>query len=104
MSRNLLHRLTEDCFHHLGIDATYTGGKLRGAPIRVLPIRSSQDYEIGDATIVADVASFEIRMSDVIRPLPGHRLKVEGVIYRIDAEPVKQIERSTWEVEAIRVR
>lgn len=94
--------MMDDCLHHLGIGAIYTS-QSGGSPLDIVMLRRIPDqaYDFGENVMVAASCNFEIRISDIPRPLPGDRIEVEDVVYQVHGEPVRDSLHQVWKVQAI---
>ncbi|MCE3232488.1 MAG: hypothetical protein K0R98_745 [Rickettsiaceae bacterium] len=101
MSRELLARAMDDCLNHLGVDAVYTGIGIPPVNIRVLKFASDIEYEAGDTVMVGETARFELLVSDVERPLPNDTITINTIIYQVYGEPLRNIERGSWDVKGV---
>lgn len=101
MSRELLARAMDDCLKHLGVDAIYTGVGLSPVNIRVLKFASDNMYQAGDAVMVGETARFELRVVDVMRPLPNDTITIGVSVYKVYGEPLRNLERNSWDVTGV---
>ncbi len=101
MSRELLTRAMNDCLKHLGVDAVYTGVGIPPVNIRVLKYASDIEYEAGDTVMIGETARFELRVADVARPLPNDTITFDTIIYQIYGEPLRNLERNSWDVKGV---
>lgn len=87
-------------FDAFGIDAVHTPAG--GDPITVWVIarRSDTIMGFGETRIHAEMASFELRTSQVSQPKPGDGLVVDGDSFVIQGEPARQDpDRLVWTVD-----
>ena len=91
----------DDCLKHLGIDAVYSGVGLPPINIRVLKFAADTEYQAGDTVMVGETAKFELRVADVVRPLPNDTITVDTTIYQVYGEPLRNLERNTWDIKGI---
>lgn len=93
--------MMDDCIKHLGVDVVYNGNGLPAVNITILKFASDVEYETGDAKMVGENARFEIFIKDVERPLPGDTINIDGAVYQIYGEPLRNLDRKTWDVDAM---
>jgi len=86
---------------HLGVDAVYTGQSLSPVNIRVLKFASDVEYETGDVDIVGENAKFEILINDVANPIAGDIISIDGTAYQVIGLPLRNLDRKSWDVEAL---
>lgn len=91
-------------FKLLGVNASYVHPPLDDVPIKVIPRRPDQLYELGESRMHAENPQFEFRLSEVASPSWGDEIHIEGRIYRIEEEPRKDMHHLVWQVDTLRVR
>jgi hypothetical protein len=85
----------------LAVDAVYrSGGADPGLPVRVILRRPDRIVEYGETRIVSETVSIDIRMSEAAAPRAGDSIDVDGTIYIIQGEPVRDPERLVWTINA----
>tara|TARA_B100001564_G_C20645205_1_gene674097 strand:+ start:1145 stop:1465 length:321 start_codon:yes stop_codon:yes gene_type:complete len=100
-SRELLERAMGDCLEHLGVEINYAGEGLAPISITALKFSSDVEYDFGDGRMVGETAKFEILIDDVAQPQAGDIINFDGVAYQIFGEPLRNLERRTWDVDAM---
>ena len=86
---------------NLGIDAVYrAGGADPGFPVRVILRRPDRISEFGETRIVAGTVVIDVRVSDVAAPPEGDTIEVDGAVYVFQGEPIRDVERLVWTIEA----
>lgn len=100
-SRELLERAMSDCLEHLGVEVDYTGERLAPISITALKFSSDVEYDFGDGRMVGETAKFEILIDDVAQPQAGDTITFDGIAYQIFGEPLRNLERKSWDVDAI---
>lgn len=84
---------------NLARDGVYrAGGADPALPVRVILRRPDQIVAYGETRIVSETVSIDIRMSDVAAPRAGDGIDVDGTIYIIQGEPVRDPERLVWTI------
>ncbi|MBC6686701.1 hypothetical protein H9I48_05840 [Wolbachia pipientis] len=98
-----IKRLLEDCFKHLGVEATYCNKNKEGIrKIKVLIKRPETTYSLGaDGALTQQIASIEIRDQDVNSFSIGDYIKIEKRFYKIFEPPLKDSSGEIWKIEAI---
>ncbi|MEM8833057.1 MAG: hypothetical protein AAGB32_00820 [Pseudomonadota bacterium] len=103
-SRETLATAIDHVFEHLGVDAVFSREGAFSISLTVLKSAADTEYEFSDGTLVGNIAKFEMRISDIEdagRPLPNDLITVDDVKYKIYAEPLRNMERGTWDVEGL---
>jgi len=86
---------------HLALDAIYrAGGADPGAPVRAIVRQPDRIGEFGETRIVAETVMIDIRVSEVAAPAEGDTIEVNGTVYVIQGEPIRDTERLVWSIEA----
>ncbi|WP_264954015.1 MULTISPECIES: hypothetical protein [unclassified Wolbachia] len=96
-------RLLEDCFEHLGVEATYCNKNKEGIrKIKVLIKRPDTTYSLGaDGVLTQQIASIEIRDQDVTSFSIGDYIKIEKMFYKIFEPPLKDSSGKILKIKAI---
>jgi hypothetical protein len=85
---------------HLALDAIYrAGGADPGAPVRAIVRQPDRIGEFGETRIVAETVMIDIRVSEVAAPAEGDTIEVNGMVYVIQGEPIRDVERLVWTIE-----
>jgi hypothetical protein len=86
---------------NLGIDAVYrAGGADPGVPVRVILRRPDRIDVFGETRIATETLVIEVRVSDVAAPASGDTIELDGAVYVIQGEPIRNAERLVWTIEA----
>ncbi len=86
---------------NLGRDGLYrAGGADPGIPVRVILRRPDRVGEFGETRIVTETLLIDIRVSEVATPADGDTIEVDGTVYVIQGEPIRDAERLVWTIEA----
>lgn len=101
MSREIIAKAMDDMLIHLGVDAVYTGQDLSPVNIRVLKFASDVEYQTGDVDMASENAKFEILIKDVASPVAGDIINIDGTAYQIIGLPLRNLDRKSWDVEAL---
>jgi hypothetical protein len=84
-------------FAAFGIDAVCTPAGGEPIPVRVIARRPDTIVGFGDTRIHAEMATFEVRASEVASPRPGDQLTVDGDTFVIQGEPERRDpDRLVW--------
>lgn len=87
-------------FDHLGVAAVYTPEGGQPVDIRVIARRPDEIVGFAEARIHAEIAIFEVRVSEVPAPRPGDRLTVDGTEYIVQGEPERRDpDRLIWTLD-----
>jgi hypothetical protein len=85
---------------NLARDAAYVSAHGDTLPVRIIARRADSVTDFADARLWSETASFDVRMSEVVLPRPCDRLILDGTIYVIQGEPLRDAERLIWTIEA----
>ena len=86
---------------NLGLDAVYrAGGADPGVPVRVVVRRPDRVGEYGETRIATETLVIEVRVSDVAAPADGDTIALDGAVYVVQGEPLRDAERLVWTIEA----
>jgi len=67
--------------------------------IRAIARRPDQVFDFGDIRIHTETSLFDVRVSEVPGPRPGDTLEVDGEIFVVQGEPVRDSERLIWSLD-----
>jgi len=67
--------------------------------IRVIARRPDQVFDFGDTRIHTETSLFDVRVSEVPSPRPGDTLEIDGEIFVVQGEPVRDSERLIWTLD-----
>ncbi|MCX7298802.1 MAG: hypothetical protein NTX73_00145 [Rhodobacterales bacterium] len=84
---------------NMGRDAVYTADG--GAPVlvRVVARRADAVTDFGDARLWSETTRVDLRVAEVANPRPGNRIEIDGEVFLIQGEPVRDRERLVWTVD-----
>jgi hypothetical protein len=84
---------------NIGRDAVYTADG--GAPrvVRVVARRAEEITGFGEARIWSETTRIDLRVGEVANPRPGDRIEIDGEVFLIQGEPVRDRERLVWTVD-----
>ena len=86
---------------NLGIDTVYrVGGADAEVPVRAIVRQPDRIGEFGETRIVAETLTIDVRVGEVATPAQGDTIEVNGTVYVIQGEPVRDAERLVWSIEA----
>ena len=84
---------------NIGVEAIYTSDG--GAPVlvRIVARRADAVSEFGDARLWSETTRIDLRVAEVPNPRPGDRIEINGEVFLIQGEPVRDRERLVWTVD-----
>ena len=86
---------------NLGVNAIYRAdGETPATMIRAIIRQPDRVATFGETRIAAATTIFDIRTSDIIAPAEGDTIEMNGTVYFIQGEPIRDAERLIWTIEA----
>ena len=86
---------------NLGLDATYrAGGADPGIAVRVILRRPDRVGELGETRVVAETLLIDVRVQDAAAPADGDTFDLDGMVYVVQGEPVRDDDRLVWTIGA----
>ena len=86
---------------NLGVNANYrAGGADPGMPVRVIVRQPDRIGTFGETRIATETTLIDIRTSEVAAPAEGDTIEMDGAVYIIQGEPLRDAERLIWTLEA----
>jgi hypothetical protein len=86
---------------NLGVDAIYhAGGAGHGTTLRAIVRQPDRVGTFGETRIATETTIIEIRTSDINAPAEGDTIEMDGTVYVIQGEPIRDAERLIWTIEA----
>ena len=84
---------------NIGREAVYTSDG--GAPVLVRVVARQADAitDFGDARLWSETTRIDLRITEGLAPRPGDRLEIDGDVFLIQGEPVRDRERLVWTVD-----
>jgi hypothetical protein len=76
------------------------GGADPGIPVRVIVRRPDRIGDFGETRIASETETFDVRTSEIAKPVEGDTLEIDGIRYVIQGEPLRDSERLIWTIEA----
>ena len=85
---------------HLARDAAWrAGGTGPPAPVRIVLRQPDRIGGFGETRLLADTTVVELRTFEVPVVAAGDIIEIDGDLYRVQGEPVRDSERLVWTVE-----
>jgi hypothetical protein len=86
---------------NLGADAIYrAGGSGEAITLRVIIRQPDRVGTFGETRIATETTIVDIRTSDIAAPAEGDTIEMNGIVYVIQGEPIRDAERLVWTIEA----
>ncbi len=100
---NIFVAAIDDLFRdpELARDALWrVGGADPALPVRVILRQRDRIGSFGETRIVASTTTIELRVSDAPSIAEDDTLEIDGVVYLVQGEPLRDSERLVWTIEA----
>src|SRR5512134_3667098 len=86
---------------NLGVNAIYrAAGADPGTMIRAIIRQPDRIGTYGETRIASKTTIIDIRTSELAAPAEGDSIEMDGTIYVIQGEPIRDAERFVWTLEA----
>ena len=86
---------------NLARDALWrAGGSGPAAPVRVVARRPDRIAEFGETRVAVPTAVFDLRIAEAPSLAEGDALEIDGTVFAVQGEPLKDAEGLVWTVEA----
>lgn len=86
--------------HHSHAALYRPGGAGAGQPVRVIRRAPDRLANFGEGRFVTESVLIDVRISDVAALSGGDTLEVDGILYEVRGQPVRDSERLIWAAEA----
>ena len=84
---------------HLARDVVYTAEGGAPALVRAILRRPDDVTGFSEARIWTETTRLDLRLAEVANPRPGDRIEIDGEVFLIQGEPVRDRERLVWTVD-----
>jgi hypothetical protein len=85
---------------NLAREATYQPASGDPFPVRIVARRADAVTDFGGARLWSETTSFDVFVGEVPNPRPGDRLVLDGEVFIVQCEPVRDRERLVWTLDA----
>ena len=86
---------------NLGVNAIHrAGGEAPGTTVKAIVRQPDRVGTFGATRIATATTMLDIRTSEVAAPAEGDTIEMDGTIYVIQGEPIRDAERLIWIIEA----
>jgi hypothetical protein len=85
---------------NLAREATYEPAAGDPLPVRVIARRADAITEFGEARLWSETTRLDVRVREVAGPRPDDRIVIDGTVYIVQGEPVRDRERLVWTLDA----
>ena len=87
---------------NLGVNAIYRagGGEAPGTTVKAIVRQPDRVGTFGETPNATQTTLFDIRTSDINAPAEGDTIEMDGPVYDIQGEPIRDAERLIWTIEA----
>ena len=84
---------------NMGRDAVFITDGGASVLVRVVARRADAVTDFGDARLWSDTTRVDLRVAEVPNPRPGDRVEIDGEVFLIQGEPVRDRERLVWTID-----
>ena len=84
---------------NIGVEAIYTSDGGTPVVVRAVVRRPDEVTNFGDARLWSETTRIDLRVAEVANPRPGDRIEIDGEVFLIQGEPVRDRERLVWTVD-----
>ena len=85
---------------HLARDAVYRSvGAVDGISVRVMLRRPDRIESFGETRLLADTTLIDVRTAELPLLVAGDSFEIDGELYGVQGEPVRDGERLVWTAE-----
>lgn len=85
---------------HLARDAVYRpAGAGDGIPVRVMLRQPDRVESFGETRLLADTTVIDVRTVEVPGLAAADSFEIDGEVYRVQGEPIRDSERLVWTAE-----
>lgn len=84
---------------NIGREAVYIADGSAPVLVCVVARRADAITDFGDARLWSETTRVDLRVADVASPRPGDRIEIDGEVFLIQGEPVRDRERLVWTVD-----
>lgn len=84
---------------NIGVEAIYTSDGRAPVLVRAVARRADAVSEFGDTRLWSETTRIDLRVAEVPNPCPGERIEIDGEVFLIQGEPVRDRERLVWTVD-----
>ena len=86
---------------NLGVNAIYCpGGSGEAITLRAIVRQPDRIGNFGETRIATETTLVDIRTSDIAAPAESGTIEMDGTVYAIQGEPIRDAERLIWTIEA----
>jgi hypothetical protein len=86
---------------NIATDAAWRAGSADpGMPVRVIVRQPDRIGNFGETRIAAATLVIDVRVSEIAAPAEGDMIEMNGTLYVIQGEPIRDAERLVWTMEA----
>ncbi len=84
---------------NIGREAVYISDGGTPVLVRVVSRQADAITDFGDARLRSETTRIDLRVAEVATPRPGDRVEIDGEVFFIQGEPVRDRERLVWTVD-----
>ncbi len=86
---------------NMAVDALYrSGGEGPGMLVRAIRKSPDQTANFGDGRFVTDTMTLDLRVAEAPGLAKGDTIEIDGDVFELRSEPVRDRERLVWSAEA----
>ena len=85
---------------NLGVNAIYrAGGEAPGTTVKAIVRQPDRIGTFGETRIATEATLIDIRTSELAAPVEGDTIEMDGAVYVIQGEPMRDAERLVWTLD-----
>jgi hypothetical protein len=86
---------------NMALGAVYTPDGSAARLVRVVARRTDGATGFDEARLWSETTRVDLRVAEVANPRPGDRMEIDGEVFLIQGEPVRDRERLVWTVDLL---
>ena len=84
---------------NVGRDAVFTPAGGASVSVRIVARRADDVTTFGESRLWSETTRVDLRVAEVPNPRPGDTITLQGEVFTIHGEPVRDRERLVWTID-----